>query len=354
MHKMKTLKQAYKDYFTVGAAVAASWLDEASETVKDNFDTITAENEMKYNGVHPHNYPRPDFSKLKRGEKPPLPEITDRERFVHPSLETDTAPADKIYNFAKDNGIALRGHTLSWHGSYPYGIFEQLTPQELMTNTIEHYEFMAEHFPGCYCWDVVNEAIQDKPGGYLRNTVYKEKFGDDYLYTLYGMARKHFPDAELCCNDYNEFMPSKRDNILKLVGSLKERGLVDVIGCQCHINAFFGDKEFDDLRRALDMYAETGLKIHITEMDVNCVKWDGGVREVTDEAVKNVPKVYARAFEIFRQYKGAIENVTFWGVSNRHSWLNSFKLDGAKVKNQPLMFDEDYRPTEAYLAVVDF
>ena len=57
MHKMKTLKQAYKDYFTVGAAVAASWLDEASETVKDNFDTITAENEMKYNGVHPQNFP---------------------------------------------------------------------------------------------------------------------------------------------------------------------------------------------------------------------------------------------------------------------------------------------------------
>ena len=104
-----------------------------------------------------------------------------------------------------------------------------------------------------------------------------------------------------------------------------------------------------------------GLDLEMPGDTAICRKWildgvkDGSLQmQVLDEAVKNVPKVYARAFEIFRQYKGAIENVTFWGVSNRHSWLNSFKLDGAKVKNQPLMFDEDYRPTEAYLAVVDF
>lgn len=351
---MTTLKEAYKNYFTIGAAVSAHWLDEAADTVKANFSTVTAENEMKYNGIHPHKYQRPDFSKLKKGEKPEPPEITDRERFVHPCKELDTAPADKIYGFAKENGILVRGHTLSWHGSYPYGIFEQLSAEELYTNTVEHYEFMTQHFPDCFCWDVVNEAIMDKPEGYLRETVYKEKFGEDYLFTLYSLARKYFPNAQICCNDYNEFIPSKRDKILKLVNSLKERGLVDIIGCQCHINAFFKDSDFDNMSRALEMYANTGLRIHITEMDVNCVSWHDGPKELTREAVENVPKVYSRAFEIFRQFKEAIDNVTLWGVSNKHSWLNSFKLDGKRVENKPLLFDENYNPTEAFYSVAEF
>ncbi|HIV10761.1 MAG TPA: endo-1,4-beta-xylanase [Candidatus Faeciplasma avium] len=354
---MKTLKEAYKDYFTVGAAVAAHWLDEASECVKQNFSTLTAENEMKYMGVHNHSYKRPDFRGLKPGERPEPPEITSRERFVHPSLETDAAPGLKIYNFARSNGILMRGHTLSWHGSYPWGIFEQLTPEELEANTIEHYEFVSRTFPGCYCWDVVNEAASDKREDfYLRRTPYRDKFGDDYLIKLYRLARKYFPDAKLCCNDYNEFVPHKRDRILRIVNELKAEGLVDVIGCQCHVNVHLLDKKdgFDEIKRSYDLYAETGLKLHITEMDVNCVDWERRDEEITPEAVKNVAEVYSRLFEIFRQYKGVIENVTLWGVSNKHSWLNSFKLRGRTVKNQPLLFDDDYQPTEAFYRVTEF
>lgn len=176
---MKTLKEAYKNYFTIGAAVAAHWLDEAAECVKANFSTVTAENEMKYVGIHPHDYDKPDFRKIreleKEGKKPEPPVIRDREQFVHPAKCVDFAPADKIYNFARDNGILVRGHTLSWHGSYPWGIFDQLTSEELMTNTREHYALVSEHFPDCYCWDVVNEAINDKEGEAIRKTVYKDK-----------------------------------------------------------------------------------------------------------------------------------------------------------------------------------
>ena len=355
---MKTLKEAYKNYFTVGAAVAAHWLDEAKECVKANFSTVTAENEMKYVGIHPHDYDKPDFRKLRelerQGKKPEPPVIRDREQFIHPAKCVDFAPADKIYNFAKDNGILVRGHTLSWHGSYPWGIFDQLTSEELMTNTREHYDLVAEHFPDCYCWDVVNEAVNDKKEGEaLRQTVYKDKFGEDCLYTLYAMAREHFPKAELCCNDYNEYNPLKRERILNLVNNLKDRGLVDVIGCQCHVNAFLKEKDFDEIKRTYDMYAETGLKIHVTEMDVNCVDWDHP-GEITAETVKKVPEVYARLFEIFRQYKGVIENVTLWGVSNKYSWLNHFKLQGKVVENCPLLFDKDYQPTEAFYRVTEF
>lgn len=350
---MTTLKQAYKDYFTVGAAVAAHWLDEAKDCIKEQFDTVTAENEMKYMGLHNHDYDRPDFRKLKKGEKPEPPVIKEREQFVHPSKCFDTTSADKICGFARDNGLLIRGHCLSWHGSYPWGIFEQLTADELITNTREHYELTTKHFPDCYCWDVVNEAVDDKKGGYLRNSVYKDKLGEDYLNKLYAMAREYFPNAKLCCNDYNEFNPDKREKILRLVSGLKERGLVDVIGCQCHVNAFLDDKGFDEIKRSYDMYAKTGLKIHVTELDVNCVNWDNP-EDITEETVARVPEVYGRLFEIFRQYKGVIENVTLWGVSNKWSWLNHFKMQGRAVKNRPLLFDENYQPTEAFYRVTQF
>ena len=350
---MKTLKEAYKNYFTVGAAVAAHWLDEAAETVKAHFDTVTCENEMKYNSIHPHEYTHPDFSALRRGEKPAPPEITDRERFVSPSRETDFAPADRIYNFAKENGILVRGHTLMWHGSYPWGIFEQLSADEIMHNTLEHFGQVAERYPDCYCWDVVNEAIDDKHGGYLRETVFKEKLGEDYLFEIYALARKYFPGKLLCCNDYNEFNPQKRDSILKLVNALKERGLVDVIGCQCHLHAMMTDRDYDNMRRGFEMYAETGLRIHVTELDVNAIDWKNPDAVPEGDLEKRVTEAYGRIFGIFREFKGAIENVTLWGVSDRHSWLNHFK-NAEKRKNLPLLFDSEYNPKEALQRVIDF
>lgn len=347
---MQTLKQAYKDYFDIGAAVAHYWLDEAADTIKDNFTSITCENEMKYMGLHPHNIMQPPFGTNPDDFK--APDIGDmRDEFIHPNKVVGTYGADKIYNFARDNGLKIRGHALSWHASYPLGYFEQLTPEELMQNTEEHYKLVSELYPECFCWDVVNEAVDDKHGLYLRDTVYKQKFGEDYLYTLYGMARKYFPDKLLVCNDYNEWAPHKHQNILKLVNSLKERGLVDVIGCQCHISAFTDDRQFDDIKRAYENYANTGLKIHITEMDVNCVDWRER-KPVDEKTLEKQASVYEKMFALFRQYKGAIENVTLWGVSNKHTWLNFFKNDG--IKNYPLLFDDDYKPTEAYLRITQF
>ena len=350
---MQTLKEAYKNYFTVGAAVSAHWLDEAADTVAAHFNTVTCENEMKYNSIHPHEYKRPDFWKMRHGETPEPPEITRRERFIHPSQETDFAPADKIYNFAKAHGIAVRGHNLMWHASYPWGIFEQLSADEIRKNTLEHFDVMSSRYPDCYCWDVVNEAVDDH-GGYLRQTVFKQKLGDDYLLDIYALARKFFPDAKLCCNDYNEYNPQKRESIMKLLETLNERRLVDVVGCQCHINAAMTDKDFDEMRRSYDMYAELGLKIHITEMDVNCIDWKNPEKTVPEnELADRVTKTYRRAFEIFRDYKGVIENVTVWGVSDRHSWLNGFKNAEGR-KNYPLLFDENYQPKDALRSIIDF
>ncbi len=349
---MLTLKQAYKDYFDVGAAVAAHWLDEGAETIKAHFDSVTCENEMKYVMLHPHKYERPEFRPGMKREDIKLPEIPDRDELIHPTKVLNTAPADKIYNFALDNGLKIRGHCLSWHGSYPWGLFEQLSAEELLANTREHYEFVAKRYPGVSCWDGVNEACDDKNGLYLRETVYKKAFGEDYLFTLYGLAREIMPNTPLVCNDYNEWVPHKHESILKLVSALKERGLVDVIGCQCHVSAFMTDEEFDQIKRCYENYAKLGLKIHVTEMDVNAVSWKEP-KAITPEVSAKVVEVYEKLFKLFRSYKGVIENVTLWGVSDKHSWLNHFK-NREGIQNDCLLFDENYQPKEALLRITQF
>lgn len=346
----KTLKEAYQDFFTVGAAVSAHWIDEAAPTLLAHFDTVTCENEMKYNGIHPHSFDRPVFTP---GKKPELPPFANKEPFLHPSLVTNFAPADKIYRFAIENGLGVRGHTLVWHGSYPMGAFEQLTPEELRENLEEHFRLLAERYPACFSWDVVNEAIDDRPGGYLRDTVFRQKLGENYLPELYAMARRHFPKQELVCNDYNEFLPEKREKILRLLHTLKEYGVVDTIGCQCHINAHQSAKELEDARRSLDLYAKTGLKIHITEMDVNCLEWGNPTAPLPADIEEKCASVYDSMFRLFREYREAIENVTLWGVSDKYSWLQSFHND-ARQPNFPLLFDKNYQPKEALLRVIQF
>ncbi len=345
----KTLKEAYAPYFTVGAAVSAWWLDEARDVIAANFDTVTCENEMKYLFIHPHGYQPPEnVNKFNRGELEYRPEITDRESLVHPSLVVDTSGADKIADFARENGLKIRGHNLAWHASYPWGVFEQLTPSELRSNLDEHFKFMAEKYGDCYCWDVVNEALNDRlDGGDIRDNVFHKKLGDDYLFELHGLARKYFPNSELCLNDYDEFRPDKRDRIIRTAMALKERGLVDVIGLQCHTNIGILKHGFDEVRRSLDMYAKTGLKLHITEMDVCCIEWKKDPRPATPEMTAQVADVYEKFFGIFKEYSEYIENVTVWGVSNKHSWLNGLGPKECHGTNKPLLFDDNYEPTES-------
>ena len=89
-------------------------------------------------------------------------------------------------------------------------------------------------------------------------------------------------------------------------------------------------------------------------MDVNCLKWeDKTIDPTSPETLAKVANVYEKMFKLFRQYKGVIENVTLWGVSDKHSWLNHFK-NREGVKNSCLLFDENYQPKEALLRITQF
>ncbi|MCF0243257.1 MAG: endo-1,4-beta-xylanase [Bacteroidaceae bacterium] len=365
----KPLKDAYKDYFMVGVALnQRNVTDEAQiALVKREFNSITAENDMK------------------PGEMHPAPGVWNFER------------ADKIADFCRKNGIKLRGHNLMWHSQmaewmfYDYNKkqeaalnekakqprqrpdFSQMKPGERpkMQNPYEGMKFvkkevlykrmkdhidvvMKRYADVVYCWDVFNEAISDSKWGQpLRESnFYKIVGSEEFIHKAFQFASEADPKALLFYNDYNECDPVKRDRIYNLVKGMKDAGIkVDGIGMQGHYN-IYGPSE-EDIKAALDKYSEIVDHIHVTELDIRVNQEMGGqLRFSRNEGVtvsQDMKTLQEAQYSmLFRQLRNCkkVECVTFWNLSDRDSWLGA--------NNYPLPFDKDYKPKNLVRVLTEF
>ena len=108
---------------------------------------------------------------------------------------------DAIAWSAASHGMQLKGHALIWHGATP-GWVTALSPADLRLAFENHIRTTADHFRGrVLAWDVVNEAVADGGAG-LRDTVFGQKLGDDYIADAFRLARAADPGALLFYNDY--------------------------------------------------------------------------------------------------------------------------------------------------------
>jgi endo-1,4-beta-xylanase len=325
-----SLKDLYKDYFKIGAAVNPSNLAEDADILATHFNSLTAENHMKPEEVQP-----------------------EKGNFT---FET----ADSFVQFAKENNQEMRGHTLVWHNQTPKWMFEDekgkpLTREVALSQLKEHITAVLTHFKDpFYSWDVVNEAIADSGEDQLRDSPWLQVIGEDYLDKAFEYAREVDSSVSLYYNDYNESQPEKREKIYSLVKGLKERGApIDGVGMQAHWG--LEDPTLDEIRQAIERYASLGLKVQITEMDVSVFAFGDkrtDLLEPTSEMMEKQAERYGQFFKIFREYHKEIEAVTLWGVSDRYTWLSDFPVAGRK--NWPLLFDANNQPKEAFYRITDF
>ena len=159
--------------------------------------------------------------------------------------EFNWAPADKIVAFAQENGLKVRGHALVWHQQTGDWIFKDdkgndVSREVLLDRMKAHIDSVVGRYKGkIYAWDVVNEAIDDNPQNFLRNSKWLEIIGDDFLTKAFEFAHAADPDAKLFYNDYNIIIPEKRDRVLKLIDKLKAEGApINGIGIQGHWSVF--------------------------------------------------------------------------------------------------------------------
>ena len=332
------LKDAYKDYFTVGVAVNLRNVSNENEMniIRKNFNSITAENDMKPVSVHP-----------KEGV-------------------WNWGAADSIANFCRENGIPLRGHCLCWHSQFSDWMFTDKKGRPVKKEVFyqrlrEHIHTVVNRYKDVvYAWDVVNEAIADNvrswpghEGNPYRESRHWQLCGDEFIAKAFEFAHEADPNALLFYNDYNAADPGKRDRIYNMVKKMQQQGVpIHGIGMQGHYN-IYGPSE-EDVDAAITKYSELVKHIHFTELDVRTNQEMGGqLRFSRGEDKPLAPYLailqedqYNRLFRVFRRHADVIDNVTFWNLCDRDSWLG--------VNNYPLLFDRQLRPKRAYSVVRDF
>lgn len=334
-----SLKDVFADYFPIGVAVPPSAFDNElqSELIKKHFNSITAENDMKPESLQPKEG---DF-KLSKG--------------------------DRFVEFAEENGMRLRGHTLVWHQAVPDWFFvddkgDLVTREVLLERMKTHIQTIVKHYGNkVEVWDVVNEAIGDNQPYGLRDSKWRQIIGDDYVIKAFEYAYEALVEAgledevKLYYNDYNnEESPLKREAILKLVKELKENTKIAGVGYQCHVGIGFGSVE--GVRESLKGYLDLGLEVEITELDMTVyTSFFTPDAPITEEQLINQGYKYYELGEMLKElaqeYPGKIKGLTFWGLKDDMSWLNYSVEEGRT--DVPLLFDKHGKAKYAYWGLVD-
>ncbi|MCQ2065559.1 MAG: endo-1,4-beta-xylanase [Bacteroidaceae bacterium] len=373
----------------VGAAID-NWTLRSEENMKMfsyHFNSATCENSMK-------------------------PIETERTQGVF-TYETP----DKVTDFVLSNkGAVMRGHCLIWHSQCPAWLTEDST--QVFQRMKEHIFAVMEHYKGkVYCYDVVNEAIDDG-GGFLRNSQWLKVAGEHFIDSAFVYAHQADPDALLFYNDYGLNNPAKREKCYKLVKGMLERGIpIHGIGMQGHYNV---NMDYNTVDESLTRFEELGVLIQFTELDIagggprrqmaqgqrqqrpqgqmgqgqqgqrpqgqqgqrpqgqqgqrpqgqqgqqgqgqqgqvdqmagfGGYSGNGGLAmpELTEEEKAHqdslVTEAYKKFFAVVKKHKKSIHTITFWGLTDNYSWLNS-----RSRQNAPFLFDGEYKAKPAYFAV---
>jgi endo-1,4-beta-xylanase len=345
-----TLKDAFQNFFRIGAALNPGYFTETDEEgaalVKRHFNAITPENDMKWERIHP----RPD----------PGPAGYNFEN------------ADKYVVFGEKNSMFIVGHCLIWHSQVPRWVFQDaegkpLDRSALLERMRDHILTVVGRYRGrVNGWDVVNEALNED--GTLRKSPWFNIIGEDYIARAFEYAHEADPKAELYYNDYNLDYEAKRKGAVELVKKLRQQGIkITAIGSQSHDKLEQPSvQQIDDTMKA---FRKLNVKVAVTELDVDVLppvtrrptadisaraeataNSNPYVAGLPDEMQKALAKRYADLFAVFLKNRDVITRVTFWGVTDRYSWLNNFPARGRT--NYPLLFDREGKPKPALNAVI--
>ncbi len=335
----KGMKDVYLSDFLIGAALNSSQIEEkdagCNALILQQFNAITAENCMKAEKIHP---------------------AWDRYDFTLP---------DKLVAFSNRHKLQLTGHTLIWHSQLPRFAHQIQSVDSFRLFFTDHIKTVASRYAGkIHSWDVVNEALEED--GTLRNSILLKQLGPEYIIEAFRLAFRYSPDTELYYNDFNIEQPLKRAGCLELVKKIKAAGVrIDGVGIQGHWH--LGKLPFKEIEESILAYHALGLKVMITELDIDVLPGNFQGAEINlrmaenpalnpykngipDSILQQQAADYENLFKLLLKHKDKISRVSFWGVDDGQSWLNGWPVRGRT--NYPLLFDRQLQPKPAYNAIM--
>jgi GH35 family endo-1,4-beta-xylanase len=333
-----SMKDAYKGVFMIGTALdfrnATEFNDTELQIIKSQFNALTPENSMKPGPVHPQQ------------------------------ANWSWTQPDALVKFCEDNSMTAIGHTLVWHSQTNAWFWQDGNRDQTLGRLKEHILTIVGRFKGKIAgWDVVNEAIND--GGdartaateNLRNSNWLRVVGPDFLTLAFKFAREADPKVALHYNDYNiESGPKHQSSLLLLKRLLSDGAPMSTVGIQGHWNVTgMNNQKLEQIDQAITNYKNLGLKVAITELDLEMNGPGGGqlgggfgrgrgAAPATPEALQAQADAYSRLFALFIKHRDVINRVTFWGLNDRRSW---------KSTSNPLVFDRENQAKPALQAIVD-
>lgn len=337
---VSTILQEVNPDIIVGAAVNSNKFSVTAykDLAKEQYNSITAENDMKMNSLNPSKFVW-DFGIQGNG-------IEEKN--------------EKIPNLAKDYGEKrIHGHALVWHRALPQWVtnVESNTPVAARADTLNaimkrHIDktvgFYSQYYKGgnpllplLKSWDVVNEAYYDD--GTLRGnlnldsqgndigSIWKRYMGEIYIEKAFRYARlaaraNQNWKLKLFYNDYgHEYSTAKLNAIYNKVMELKpmtEGGdpIINGVGLQMHIRY---NTPLTSIRAAIQKMKETGLLVHIAELDISLL----GPNETSVPAADltnrrnlqkslyyNVAKAYQEIVPVNQRW-----GITLWNIGDADS-----------------------------------
>lgn len=317
--------------FFVGMAIKANQLDSGSKydaILKNEFSSISAEYEMKMNPIS-----------------------------ISSGVYNWTA-ADKIVAYGNANGINVHGHALVWHLAVPDWLTNfSGTDAEFAAEVKKYITDVVTHYAGkVKSWDVVNEAVDDNSGN-LRNTIFLQRMGPNYIKDCFKWAR----DAANAAGDtnlllfYNDYATStnipKQNKMFSIVDDLKTSNLIDGVGYQMH-NTYLSPTKTQietDINRAV----AKGLKIHISELDIQ-VNPANDITTFTNERRLAQKEKYKEIVKIYNALPAANKYaLTVWGMKDNESWI-PFNTDLNHPGNDwPLLYDSNFALKSAHTGFLE-
>jgi endo-1,4-beta-xylanase len=345
--EIPALKEAFEPHFLMGAALSGSVLrrpvPEALVLVEKHFSSITAENGMKWERIHP-------------------------EPGVY-----NFRTADRLVELGEKNNMFVVGHCLIWHNQTPDWVFHDhagnmVSRDTLLARMKDHiFTLMGRYRGKVHGYDVVNEAITDR--GELRKSLWYQIIGEDYLEHAFRFAHEADPEAQLYYNDFSMASPAKREGSIRMVKKLQAKGIpIHGIGMQGHYDMKY--PALKEMEKSILAYAALGVRVMITELDISVLPWpdlppgaevtslfqyrpelDPYKTDFPDKAQQELAKRYADIFAIFVKHSDKISRITFWGVHDGSSWKNNFPIRGRT--DFPLLFDRTYQAKAAFYSVLE-
>lgn len=300
----------------------------------------------------------------------------------HCMIGKEIHPEEHLYNFAlpdqfvrlgEDNNMYIIGHTLICHNLLPQWFCvdddgDNVSPEILRARMREHICTIIGRYKGrIKSWNVISEAIMGD-GSYRESKLY-EILGEEFIQLAFQYAHEADPDSELYYNDYNEWYPEKQKSIIRLIRTLKEKGIrIDGVGMQGHLD--IDAPTLEEYENAIIGYANEGVKVMITELDLSILPsaWrETNTGISTNYEYQKRLNPYATTipdstsviwnnrmsdfFNLFMKHADKISCVTMWGIADGDSWKSNLLIK--RQTDYPLLFDRLHQPKPAVKMIID-